>query len=197
MNRILPIILLASSVWVVLGFIKPQFADMEVTKGLIEERKQTLNDAERVIERRDQIMAEYASISDEQVARLNMLLPDRADGVRGALELFVLAHAYGLTMKDITVSSQAPTTKKTSPAQASVDPSTVAADGSPIQAYKSSPITVTFTGEYEAFLAFLTDLESSLRLADLVGVVIDARPNEEDSEEYTYVLTLDFYEYVI
>lgn len=197
MNRILPIILLASSVWVVLGFIKPQFADMEVTKGLIEERKQTLNDAERVIERRDQIMTEYASISDEQVARLKMLLPDRADGVRGALELFVLAHAYGLMMTDISVSSQAPATKKTPFTQATADPATVGADGYPIQTYKSAPINVTFKGTYQSLLAFLTDLESSLRLADLSGLVIDARANKDDSEEYTYVLTLDFYEYVI
>lgn len=197
MNRILPIILLASSVWVVLGFIRPQFAETEVTKGLIEERKQTLNDAERVIERRDQIMADYASVSDEEVARLKTLLPDRADGVRGVLEIFVLAHAYGLSMENVEVSSQSPVAKGSADAQTPVDPSLIGPDGYPIQAYKVAPVKVSFMGEYESFLAFLTDLEQSLRLADLSGLEINARVSPKELTNYTYSLSLDFYEYVI
>lgn len=193
MNRILPIILLAASVWVVLGFIRPQFAETEVTKGLIEERKQTLNDAERVIEKRDSIMAEYASISDEEVTRLKMLLPDRVDGVRGVLELSVLANAYGLRMESVEVSSQSvPVRGVAGPAP---DPASLGPDGLPLQSYTPIPLRVSFKGTYEAFLAFLTDLEHSLRLADLSGLTIDARANDEDENDYTYGLSLTFYQY--
>lgn len=194
-NRLLSIVLIVSSIWLVVGFIRPQFGELDQTTLSIEERRQTLLDAERVIERRDRIMTEYASISDEEVQRMRVILPDVIDPVRLALDLSVLSKAYDLEMTDIDVSGVETAMSATNEPQQVV---MYAEDGSVIGQgfdYSSVPLFVTasvkasFVGSYDSFIAFLLDLEKSLKLMDIESLEVSADTSASSSDndsEYTY-----------
>lgn len=199
MNRIIPILLLAASAWIFVGVIRPQFTKVGETNQLITERQQTLDDAEKVIERRDAIMTEYASISDEEIDRLKVLMPDRIDVVRLILDVSRLAEGYSLRVKNVSAGDI--TSQTGVPRRAGA----VAEDGTPIVVegveqgplYEPAAIGFQMSGTYNAFVAFITDLEQSLKLVDIDLLSVNARnTNEDDEDVYGYDVTMRVYRFI-
>lgn len=200
MNRIIPILLLAASAWIFVGVIRPQFEKVGETNQLITERQQTLDDAERVIERRDAIMEEYASISNEEVDRLKVLIPDRIDVVRLILDVSRLAEGYNLRVKNVSagdVTNQGSTPRRTG-GTVSVDAaSTMVGDSERELLYETATVGFQMSGTYDAFVAFITDLEQSLKLVDLDMLSVNARnTNEDDVSVYSYDVTMRVYRFI-
>jgi len=160
-----------------------------VTEGIIEEAKvvraknqeyaKALENAERLIEVRDKLLADYNNLSVENRDRLNKMLPRGVDNIRLVIDLNGVAQKHGFTLKGIKTSTTPPPAAKTPPsipAQPAVSGgSGVSVSGSSAVAAPVIPtpvldtVTVSFgvNATYQEFRSFLQDLEANLRLMDL------------------------------
>jgi len=117
-------------------------------------------------------------------------LPDHVDNVRLILDLDNLAGRFGLSLQNVDVSSSE---SKNTKAQ------TVGAIGTSNQKYDSLTLSFGTRATYKTFVDFLRDLESSLRIVDLVSLSIApetaATPTKGQSSEpqYSYKITLRTY----
>ncbi len=199
MTRIIPILLLAASAWIFVGVIRPQFIKVGETNQLITERQQTLDDAEKVIERRDAIMTAYASIDDKEIGKLKVLMPDRIDVVRLILDVSRLAEGYNLEVKDVNAGDVMSQTRASSRGGATIEGGTpIAVEGmEQVSSYESAVIGFQVSGTYDAFIAFITDLEQSLKLIDVDILSVNTRnTNEDDEDVYVYDMTMRVYRFI-
>lgn len=103
---------------------------------------------------RDDLLSKYNAISQDDIGRLNKMLPGKLDS--GALVTILENRVknYGLLLKRIDVKEY------------KITPDSLAVAGSPALPYKIVNLTLTLSGPYASFLQLLPDLERSLRVFD-------------------------------
>lgn len=168
MRFIIPIILLIISGMVFFGYIDPMYNEV---KDLSKEEK-LFNEA---LENSRELNSIYSaltedrntlSINDEE--RLKKLMPDNVDNVRLIRDIDGIAGRYDMPMTNVGVD--------------------VSGEGTGGDLAANSPqygtATLNFTVEapYKTFLAFLKDLERSLRIVDVVSISFVA--SEVDLYQY-------------
>ena len=165
-----PLIIILVAVGGFLRFTQPLFADIR----LIEAEKQTLNqaldNAKKLREAQDRLLAEFRAIPEDDLNRLNKLLPDNVDNVRLIIDINNIAKPYGMNIRNIQIKTEEGKTEES-----------VITAGSD----KHGSVTFGFsvTGSYENFKAFLNDLAQSLRLIDLTASGFSSA--EKDVYDYT------------
>jgi len=100
-------------------------------------------------------------VNPADIERLHKLLPDHVDNVRLILDLDTLASKHGLALQNVAISGAE---TKEPGAEEVIGPVTS----------EHGEITIGFatTGTYERFVTFLTDLEKSLRIVDVIELKI-------------------------
>lgn len=109
---------------------------------------------------RDDILAEYSNISESDADRLNKLIPEKFNAVLFANDINTMIVNNGLTVKDF----------KTNP-QRTEDRSLITENIEEIP-YVTNVVTFRVIGDYDKFMKFLKETESSLRLIDVVKLSI-------------------------
>lgn len=139
----------------------------------IEAREQEFDDAldrsQELLTLRDELLLEYNSFAEEDLDRLNKLLPDNVDNVRLVLELDSIAAQYDMSLQ--TVSIQEPNSNSSE------------SDEQRPNLLNSLVTEFTVAGPYADFLSFMNDIERSIRVVDVEGVGFS--PTQElDFNEY-------------
>ena len=88
---------------------------------------------------------------------MRKLLPHNIDNVRLALDLDGIASRHGLRVQDVTVQTSAEASSQ----------GRIAQDSGPVD---SVVISFSVVSQYPNFVAFLKDLEKSLRIVDVVSL---------------------------
>jgi Tfp pilus assembly protein PilO len=128
------------------------------------------------------LLAKYNSFDPNNIDRLQKMLPDHVDNVRLILDMDNLAQMHGMALQNVSVSA-APTVS----GQTAVGTINAAK-----QKYDSLTIKFTTVGSYDTFRQFLSDLQSSLRIVDLVA--LDLTPvSVTGAGQYSYDITLRTY----
>lgn len=178
MKGVLPVLSIAISVALFWWYIDPTYAEVKELR--VEEA--TLNQAlDRALElqtTRDQLLSRYNTFSQNDIARLEKLLPDHVDNVRLALDMDSLAAQYGMRVRNLSIEKQDPKVK--SPTQ------TIGPDE---RTYESMVLSFTVTGDYDTFRQFMLDLERSLRLVDIEGITFTSA----ESGLYDFTVALRTY----
>jgi len=104
---------------------------------------------------RDDLLSKYNAISQDDIGRLNKMLPLKLDSGTLVTILESRVKNYGLLLKRVDVKEY----------KTAVDSLAVA--GSPALPYKIVDLTLMVSGPYTSFLQFLPDLERSLRVLDV------------------------------
>lgn len=134
---------------------------------------------------KQELLNKYNAFPPESLARLQKLLPDHVDNVALILDVDNLASTYGLGLENADVSA---------PASASVSKTAVGVSSIAGQKYDSLTIKFTTHGTYQQFTKFVKDLESSLRIVDLVSLTISGGGDKNATEPiYTFAVTLRTY----
>lgn len=183
MNRnITALILLVLAVGVYFTYTSGQIAALQSIEAVNSQYSMAIADAEKLIKVRDSVLNQYNAISDTDKARLDKIVPNDVDNVRLLIDISGIAARHGLTASDITTSADT----KSSGGSAQTVPNPTIASGQGL-----STVTVTFnvTTGYANFIAFLQDLERSLRILDVTNITLAA----SDNGNYTYGVTLDTY----
>ena len=179
-SRVLPLLALMASVAIFFIFIQPLWTgSIALTKAAIASDDQALAAAKAYTAQQNQLIAARNAMDPTDLTRLTTLLPDSVDNVGIILDLNALAARSGFALTNIDVSKDALSSATT--------PSGSQAPGaSPVG---SVDLSLSGSGTYAAFQAFLQGVERSQRLLDVQDLVVKG----SDTGIYTYQMTIRLY----
>ena len=189
-------IIIATAAFVLAGSIfffytQPTYDTVQASQAQIDEYNQALDKATELQTLKQSLLSRYNSFDTNSLNRLQTLLPDQVNNIGLILDLDSMASKYGLALQNVDIAS--------SGTQAPANQTAIGALGSGGQSYDSLTITFATQGTYANFLQFLTDLETSLRIVDLVSLTVapaaqSANPLVHSTEPlYNYGITLRTY----
>ena len=101
-----------------------------------------------------------------------------------ATDINSIASAYGMAIKSLQISA---TKGDSQVGQEAVNVSV------PMNSYKTWNLNFTMTGSYDQFIAFLRDVESNVRLADVSSLTIKAPQKVVGGDALEYAVELHMY----
>jgi len=166
-------------------YTKPAYDTVRALQVEMKEYDLALSKAAELQRLKQSLLSRYNSFNPADLERLHKLLPDHVDNVRLVLDLDTLASKHGLALQNVTVSAAN---------EAVIGSREVTTIGPSGQKYDSLTLKFGTQGTYPQFTAFLTDIESSLRVVDLVSLSIDVDNSVVAAEPvYRYDMTVRTY----
>lgn len=174
MNNIVSIILLIASAGLFFGYVDPTYSSV---KGLLIEKEsydRALNNSKELQAERDKLLIKLNEMPQEEQEKLSRLLPDNIDNVRLIIDVDEMAKTYGMRIRNFKTDSIE-------------QQDTIGRDNNP---YGTLTLSFSTTASYNTFLAFLRDLEHSLRIIDITSVSFNA---SDTNQLYDYNVTVKTY----
>lgn len=169
-----PLLLLAIAVGLFFGYIDPAYQKVQALRVEDARFNEALNQSRELQKVRDTLLSRYNTFAQSDVERLRKLLPDNVDNVRLILDIDSIASKYNMRTRNVTVSSASSESSAISAGEGAVD---------------SVVLSFSVAAEYEDFIRFLKDLESSLRIVDLVGLSFETA----GGNAYTFNVSIKTY----
>lgn len=176
MRFLLPILLVAAAIGLFALYTNPTYQAAGGIKDLQAKEKSyddALNQSQELKRVREQLLARYNTFSTEEREKLEDFLPDNVDNIRLVIDINNIAARHSLSVKNLQLGD----TK---------DGSAVRSDsavGAPGGAVGTVDLGFTVTADYDNFLAFLSDLEHSLRIVDVEKISFQV--GEKSLNDYT------------
>ncbi len=180
MKSFTPFIVIAICIGMYYLYIGPTYADIGLLSAKKAEYTDALANAKQLTERRDAILEQYNAINPGDVIRLKQILPDGTNNVDIVTNINAIASQYGMVVRGVKISA------------ASAESRTAVA-GTPKSPYTTTNIVFTTTGPYQQFTLFLRDLESNVRLFDVVSLSIGPSSKSTNGGVFDYTLGLTAY----
>lgn len=140
-----------------------------------------LNRVKEIKEKRDAVLLDYNSISEEDIGRLEKIIPNELNSVNLANDLSSLGSKYGIILVDYKVEESASNGRD----EIIVEKT---------EQYKTTKISYKFRGLYNDFVAFLSELESGLNLIDVIGLNIKQGSGDSSlNKPLEYALEINTY----
>ena len=172
MKNIIPFILIAAAIWIFWGYTRPTYEEAGEQREIRINYENKLAQANEFRQKYENLATEYQSFSETDLANLSRLVPDKADAIRLVIEVSDIAARKGLLIEDIAVSESENT-------KTELD-------------FNSVDLSFSVTGSYEWFIAFLQDLEKSLRILDVTEIKF-ATADMSSGNNYDFGLGLRAY----
>ncbi|GMU74453.1 MAG: hypothetical protein AMXMBFR44_6500 [Candidatus Campbellbacteria bacterium] len=170
MRFISGIIFIVVAVAVFFGLTNPKYQTTKTVRDKVAQLDEALDKAKELTELRDTLTVQYNSFTDEELKKLNTLLPDSVDTVRLIIDVDNIADAHNLTLLNISIAGGEVTSQQSS-----------GPEGRP---YGVMNLSFNVSTTYEQFKAFLIDVERSLRLLD-VQTISFGQPDVTGRTTYT------------
>lgn len=182
MNRnITATILIVLAVGVYFTVTKNMLADVQAVKAVNDQYTTAIAQADQLVKVRDQVLANYKSLSDDDRARLDRMLPSTVDNVRLVIDLNSVAVKHGFTLKSIQAKANSSTSGPNGapqPVQSVANSAASAASGSiPNPTLDSVDVSFSVTAPYLQFISFMQDLEADLRVIDITHLSVTGSDN--------------------
>ncbi len=173
MKTIVPILILIASIGIFLAVTNPQYQAIKSVSSQVSSLNAALDKSVQILNKRKQLESEYNSFSPADLDAIVKLLPDDVDNVQLALDMNGIARNHGMSLRNIKIQNQ--DVSNNISGQATLGPNT-----DPVG---SLVLSFEVTGSYQSFVAFLEDLEQSLRVVDVIGVDFQS-PNTGTAYDY-------------
>ncbi len=170
------LVILAIGLFVV--YTNPAYQGTKAVSLELDGYNSALTQSEELLRMRDQLLARRTGLPADGVNRLQLLLPDNVDNIRLIIDINDIAARYHMQVQGISVGSSSSGSTNGSPGSS-------VGGGSTAVGKVSLGFTVTST--YANFVAFLRDLERSLRLTDVSGISFSA--GGKDADTYSLAIT--------
>ena len=137
-------------------------AELKIESAQFDEALESAQELENTIER---LTRESESIQTSDLDKLEILLPDHIDSVRFIYDLNTIAEIHNKTLGEVSVEE-------------------LKGDR-----FTSTIVTFSINGTYSELLAFLSDLELSLRIIDVQSISFKVtNDSDKDGIDYTIVI---------
>jgi len=165
-------------------YTKPAYDTVQTLQGENESYDLALQKAAELQRLKASLLSRYNSFNPQDIERLHKLLPDHIDNVRLVLDLDNLAAKHGIALQNVVVSRAAG--GETAKGSTVIGPSS--------EQYDSVTLGFGTVATYDAFQTFLLDLETSLRIVDVLDLSIANDAASLGSEPtYRYEISLRTY----
>lgn len=182
---IISVVLFVSAAAAFMMYTKPAYDDVQTKLADNAEYDAALNKAAQLQAVKQGLLDKYNKFNPTDLDRIQKLLPDHVDNVALILDLDNLAQRFGLGLENVDVSA---------PASAATSKTAVGTVGAAAQKYDSLTIKFATHATYQDFLRFLTDLEASLRVVDLMSLTIaDGGETQAGEPVYNFAISLRTY----
>lgn len=166
-NSYTTLLLLTLSIGLYFMYVSPTLSEIKGLSAKKAEYDDVLLKASELSSKRDAILAEYNSIPEEDIEKLNKIITDEYVSESFANDINNLALNHGLAVKSIRDNPSINTE--------------IELDGAAQIPFKKHSVRVDMSGSYESFVSFLSDVETSLRLMDVNTLSIVATKSGENS----------------
>ena len=157
MKPFLPILLIAIAIGIFYLYIDPHYM---AVKGLLKQRAEyqtAIANIEQVKQLRSTLETQYNDLSQSNITRLEIVIPQNLSVVKLTADLDALAGKRTMSIRNVRVTEQA------SDNSSGITPK----DNKP---YKTTTMSFSVLGSYSNFVLFLRDIEKSLQLIDVRSV---------------------------
>lgn len=154
MNNIISIVIILTSIGVFFGYIDPEYSKVKV---LLEEKDQyytAIKNSNELQGVKKALIEKSEAIDAGNREALFKLLPDNIDNIRLIIDIDEMAKTHQMTIRNF----------KTDTAE---EKDTLGRDGNP---YGTLTLSFSTAAPYDRFLAFIADLERSLRIIDIASI---------------------------
>ncbi len=183
MNKgITPILLLILAIGIYFTFTRAKVEELKSIQSVNASYQQALDNSEKLIKVRDQVLKTYNAIDETNRLRLEKMVPDNIDNVRLIIDVKGIGLQHGLTLKNLKTSAPGSTpsngqTTTSAPVTSDADP------------YNIMTLSFEVSSSYQSFVDLLKTLEASLRIIDISSLSIAAN----DSNTYDFKVELNTY----
>lgn len=190
MNKNLtPIILIILAIGIYFTFTRVKFDEIKSIRAVNQVYVQALENSEKLIKVRDEVVGNYNKLDIADRENLEKIIPDNIDNVRLIIDTNSVAARHGIILKNIktiTTDDKASTNSNTPTPPASQNNSAVTPV---VGSYNTMTLKFTVASSYDAFKAFMTDLESSLRIMEVSKIILKVG----ESSIYTHDVEIKTY----
>ncbi len=185
-KNIISIVGIVAALGVFFFYTKPTYDQTQVQREQITEYDAALVKANELQERKQVLLKKYNEFQPEDRDRLQKLLPDHVDNVRLILDLDNIASRRGMALQNVVVST---------PGAGQTTQTAVGTITSSKQKYDVLTTKFGTQGTYAGLQQLLTDLETSLRIIDLIDLKVAPSAAAVLSSEplYSFEVTLRTY----
>lgn len=173
---IIPILLIAAALGLFALYTNGTYQAAKTVASERDAYDQALTTSNQLKAQRDQLLAKRDTFSQDDVQKLQETLPDNVDNIRLIIDINNIAARHNLTLKNVALGD----VSGSSAPRSSV---AVGASGDPVG---SVELGFTITAPYDQFIAFLTDLEHSLRILDVEKLDFKIPPS--GNPDYTFTV---------
>ena len=160
------------------AFIYPSFGEVSALTQEKEKYNDALETVMNIENKKNELLTQFNSISEEDKKEINTILPTSFDFIRLISQIDAVASQHGISIDKIS-------SKETASSGSSIE------EAKPANSYRSAVISFSFEASYDKFLNFVNDLEKSMRILDIKSVGLQTEEkgfNAYDVEFETYWL---------
>lgn len=159
LRLLLPLVLIGASIGIFVMYTNPTYQNIQQLSAQSSAYDDALNKAQELRSVRDQLLTKSNNFSPSDLDKLQQVLPDNVDNIRLIININNIAARHGLSLSNVDLGNIGGKT-------------TTPSDNGSIGSVDIS-FSVT-TSNYDTFLAFVQDLEHSLRLIDITKLAFSA-----------------------
>lgn len=176
---IIPIGLVAAAVGLFVLYTNPTYQSIKQLSAQAQAYDDALTKAQQLRATRDQLLSKRNAFSPDDIQKLGRVLPDNVDNIRLIIDINNIAAHHNLSLVNVKLGDVSGSSKPQSAAA-------VGTSGDPVG---SVELGFSVAANYDDFLAFLQDLEHSMRLIDIEKVSFKAGQGDLN----TYVFQIRTY----
>ncbi len=155
-----PIIFFALTIFGFFWYLQPTYADIQTLQDEIAAYDETLSQVDQLQTELNNELEKRDAITNDQLERLNRLLPETVDTVRFLIELDQIAAQHGMSVDDVSFSG--------APARFGGSGGNNGS-GNGVSGYNSLEASFSVSGSYTDVQNFMRDIERSSRLLDITN----------------------------
>lgn len=175
MRFLLPVILVIAAIGLFVAFTNPTYQGLKGTQAKVDSYNDALDKAQELKNLRDKLSSARNAFSPQDEQKLLRLLPDQVDNIRLIIDINNIASRRGLALSNVALGEVSQSSNEA--VSLAVGPSS-----DPIG---SVSLGFAVTASYEEFLAFLQDLEHSLRILDIEKLTFAGAEGGKYSFDFT------------
>ncbi len=143
------------------AYTDPVYKDVKELRVQVASYDEALDNSKKLEEAKNALNQEYNTFTEDELERLRKLLPDNVDNIRLILEIESVAVRYGMTIQNVEfdVAKRDATGKEIEETSKDLKETQ--------KEYGVFDLSFSTEGTYPNFVAFLADVEKSLRIVDI------------------------------
>ena len=186
-KAILSVLFIGGAVLTFVLYVSPTYDDVQNNRAAVERFDEALAKTREIQQLKNDLLSRYNLFAGSNLDRLQKMLPDHVDNVRLVLDMDSIASQYGIRIQNVSVQQQLD-------ARAGSSGTVLNGGDTQNRPYQSLILQFEVVATYDEFVLLLRDLESSLRIVDLVSLSVRPRASTTTTDPiYTFGVSLRTY----